>query len=180
VSVSSSVSLPGQPGAGRVELVPLGGDGKSAPHGCYFVRIEIAGDASGGSATADVTLDVRYTNLVAVFQMTVEAAAGAPLVSMVMSPDNASSSRPHWTIVSTVPQVTAATSFQANASFMWFPPPVYYAQEGFLAFATPNVGVGETYVLTAEIYTFDPDVRRLTPMPYLQLNVPGVSAPPAI
>ncbi len=180
MSVSINNTLPAQPSQGRTEFIPLGGDGRQAPLGCYLCRLEVDGDAGAGSAVLTLTLDVRYTNLVAVIQPAVEAAAGAPEMDLVLSPDSVASTRPQFNVVGTMPQVTAATSFGDNASFLWYPPPVYFSQEGLVAFATANVGALETYKLTVEVYVFHPDVRQLTPLPFLQMNVPGVSAPASI
>lgn len=180
MSLSSTVSLPAQPAAGRSEYIALGGDGKTAPMGCYFSRIQLVGDAGGGSITLHINLDPRFTNLVAVVNASVDGAAAAPEFSIVLTPDTVSSSRSQMTVCGTAPFVTDATSFTDNAAFLWYPPPIYYQQEGQVAFATANVSASELYKLTIEVYVFDSDVRRLTPLSILQMNVPGVSAPAAI
>ncbi len=161
-----------------MEYVPLGGDGRSAPMGCYFCRAEIAGDASGGNASIIINYDTRYTNLTAYLNLmiAVDAAAGDFLLG-TFTGQGASAAQPQ--IVGTIPQVATAVNTN-NGTFLWYPPPVFYQQEGQAFAVVPNVGVGETYKLAIEVLVFDPDVRRLTPLPLLMLNVPGVSAPAAI
>lgn len=140
----------------------------------------MVGDVSGGSVALTINLDPRYTNLLAVVNVSVDSAAAAPEFDVIVSPDAITSARTQFSVVGTMPFVADATSFTDNASFLWFPPPVYYQQEGVVAYAGENVGVLETYKLQIECYVFDADVRRLTPLPWLQMNVPGVSAPAAI
>ncbi len=178
MAVATTVSLPALPSQGAADYIPLGGDGKSAPHGCYFVRAEVAGDASSGNASITINLDVRYTNLVAYVNLliAVDAAAGDFLMLLGTGTGQAAASPQ---VVGTIPQV-ATTVNTNNGTFLWYPPPVFYQQEGQIFSSCPNVGVGETYKLAAEVLVFDPDVRRLAPLPWLMLNVPGVSAPAAI
>jgi len=178
VSVSSSVTLPAQPAAGITTFVPLGGDGKLAPQGCYFSRLEVAGDASGGNASVIISFDARYTNLVAYVNPTIQADAGAGDFAVVLQ-DASVPTGAVQQIVGTIPQV-AATVQTDNASFLWYPPPVYFQGNGLCQVTYPNVGVGETYKVTLEIYVFDINVRRLAALPLLQMNVPGVSAPAAV
>jgi len=161
-----------------MDFIPLGGDGKVAPSGCYFVRLEVDGDASGGNATLTINLDPRYTNLVAYVNLLiqVDAAAGDFLLGTFTGTGQAAAAPQ---VVGTIPQVATAVNSN-NGMFLWYPPPVFYQQEGQVFAAMPNVSATETYKLAAEIFIFDPDIRRLTPLPFLMMNVPGVSAPAAI
>ncbi len=178
MSVNAAVTLPAQPTQGTSVYEALGGDGRQAPHGCYFCTLEVAGDATGGVASMTITFDVRYTNLVAYMNLGIEADAGAgDFMLRLQGAANAFPPRPQ--IVGTIPQV-ASTLTADNAEFLWYPPPVFFQQQGIATASVPNVGVNETYKLQIEILVFDPDVRRLAPLPWLMLNVPGVSAPAAI
>ncbi len=178
MAVSSTVTLPALPAQGALQYIPLGGDGKTAPLGCYFVRLEIDGDAGGGNATMSINLDVRYTNLVAYVNLLiqVDAAAGDFMLGTFTGTGGAAASP---NIVGTIPQVATAVNSN-NGMFLWYPPPVFYQQEGQIFGVVPNVSATETYKLAAEILVFDADIRRLTPLPWLMQNVPGVSAPAAI
>ncbi len=178
MAVAIAVSLPSQPSQGAAEYVPLGGDGKAAPMGCYFVRAEVDGDASGGNATLTINLDPRYTNLVAFVNLKigVDATAGDFFLG-TFTGTGLDAAAPE--IVGTIPQVATSVNTN-NSSFLWYPPPVFYQQEGQVFAAVPNVGVLETYKLLVEVLIFDADVRRITALPFLMMNVPGVSAPAAI
>ncbi len=175
MSVSSDVTLPAQPAAGNTVWQPLGGDGTFSPHGCYISRNEIQGDASGGNATLRTTLDSRYTNLVAFVNARIQVDAAAGDFRLVVQP---TLTEEGVEVVGTMPQIS--TGFAANASFLWYPPPLYHPGTGVVLCGYPNVGVGELYQLVIQVYTFNIDIRRLTPLPFLQGNVPGVSAPAAV
>ncbi len=178
MAVSSTVTLPAQPTVGESAFTPLGGDGKLAPLGCYLTRINVVGDASGTTATLQINLDPRYTNLVAWVLVGAQAMAAAGEFEVRLL-DQAVPSVPTIDIVGTLPHVAEAT-FVNNASFLWYPPPVYFQQKGIIQSIVVNIDATETYKLTAQIYCFDANVLRLAPLPFLQWNVPGVSAPAAI
>lgn len=179
MSVSTTVILPAQPAQGETVYTPLGGDGRSAPLGCYFCRAEIEGDAGSGTAAITIELDRRYTNLITYlnFQINVDAAAGDFMMRVMRDPSGTQPDRAQ--IVGTIPQVPT-TLTQDNAAFLWYPPPVFFQGAGAGVASTLNVAATETYMLTAEVLVFDVDIRRLAPLPWLMLNVPGVSAPASI
>lgn len=176
MSVSASVTLPAQPAIGSSSYLPLGGNGKQAPHGCYVVEAGVVGDAGGGTASITVNLDTRYTNLVAYMNPQVISAAAAPDFHIFIGPGVSVGGAP-VTICGTMPHTVIGAP---NAAFLWYPPPMYFRQGGTMALTMLNVDVTETYSIVAQIYTFDPQVTLLTPLPLLQWNVPGVSAPAAI
>ncbi len=178
MAVATEVVLPAQPTTGRTVYTPLGGNGLTAPGGCYMVNAAIAGDASGGVATVGITGDPRYTNLFAWANLKTAASASANDFVCILE-ETSGSSVPNSLICGTMPQVAAA-SFGTNASFLWYPPPVYFKGAGRCGGQQPNVGAGETYFLTVQIYIFAIDVLQRTPLPFLQWNVPGVSAPAAV
>ncbi len=179
MSVNGVVTLPGQPDQGATVYMALGGDGTTAPLGCYFTTLEIEGDVSGGNAALTVTFDVRYTNLVAYMNLGIAADAAAGDFMMRLQNDALNTFPPRPQIVGTIPQVGTGVTTD-NAEFLWYPPPVFFQQAGIATASLPNVGVLETYKLQMEILVFHPDVRRITPLPWLMQNVPGVSAPAAI
>lgn len=177
MSVTSTVTLPAQPAQGALIYEPLGGDGRSAPLGCYFVRLEVDGDAGSGFANLTINFDPRYTNLVAFANLTIEADAAAGDFAMQLRTDAVTTAL--TLVCGTIPQVATTVSTD-NASFLWFPPPIYFKGQGTAIATMLNVGVNETYKLSLEIYVFDINVRQLAPLPILQMNVPGVSAPASI
>ncbi len=177
MSVSSSVTLPNQPAAGASVYTPLGGDGYTAPHACYLAQIIVAGDASGGTVLLEIQGDPRFTNVVAwINPLTITAAAAGEFQITLV--EHATSTLPPVAIVGTFPHV--AVGFGGNQAFLWYPPPLYFRGQGRIQLAQINVGVGESYRLRAQIYCFKIDVLQTTPLPILQMNVPGVSAPAAI
>ncbi len=179
MAVSSSVTLPANPTAGETLYIPLGGDGRSAPLGCYFCRVDLAGDASGGGALITINFDQRYTNLVAYANLRIQADAAAGDFSMQVVATSAAATADRVQIVGTIPQVATAVTGD-NGGFLWYPAPIFFQGRGSCLAQVPNVGALETYKLTVEVLCFDIDIRRLTPLPLLMLNVPGVSAPAAI
>lgn len=178
MSVSSSVQLPAQPASGRTVFTPLGGDGIGAPLACYLVDIDIAGDAGGGVASLQIFGDPRFTNLVA--WMNIKATSAATATDFLMQIEDAvSTTVPKPQIVGTLPQIDPSL-FGANAAFLWYPPPIYFPGTGNFQVVTENVDATEVYTLALQVYCFNVDVLQLTPLPFLQWNVPGVSAPAAI
>lgn len=176
MAVSATLTLPGQPASGNSIFEPLGGDGTRAPLGCYQSSVAVAGDAGGGNATLTINFDPRYTNLCAWINLTVASAAAAPDFQCRLH-GGTGTITPDVHVVGTMPHQAVETP---NAAFLWFPPPLYFIQLGQIRMSVLNVDVTETYTLITQIYCFHPEVTRITPLPLLQLNVPGVSAPAAV
>ncbi len=177
MAVALTLTLPAQPTDGTSTFTPLGGNGTQSPIGCYFTNMQLAGDASSGNAVLTMNLDPRYTNLIAFINMTAASAAVATdFQCRIEAVDG--SVLPNVVIVGTMPHIANQTS--PNAAFLWYPPPIYFIQNGSIRFITDNVDATEVYELTVQIYCFHPEVTRLTPLPMLQWNVPGVSAPASV
>lgn len=176
MAVSITLNVPDQPAQGGLEFLPLGGDGKTAPLGCYLLDAQIDGDASAGNAGININLDPRYTNLVAFINFQADSTTAGPEFILQLRQTGTGSTVTGPRIVGTAPQV----ALSGIASFLWYPPPIYYPGAGFISLTCLNVDATETYSINAEIYCFDIDVRKLAPLYLLQLNVPGVSAPAAI
>ncbi len=177
MSVSLSLTLPGQPAAGLARFTPLGGNGKQAPLGCYFVDAQLDGDASAGTASVVINTDPRYANLIAYANPVINVDAGAGDFLLRIATGSAGADIV-CTVVGTLPGISASVSTD-NSAFLWYPPP-FYLVDGNVTFIALNVAATETYILRAQIYCFDIDVTHLTPLPFLQMNVPGVSAPAAV
>ncbi len=65
MSVSGTVTLPAQPTVGETALIPLGGNGKEAPHSIWAVRVELASDATVVSSSSDHRRSARRGRRVA-------------------------------------------------------------------------------------------------------------------
>ncbi len=64
-AVTTTLTLPGQPAAGTVEYVPLGGDGFYSPIAAYsLANIGATGAVGGGALTVRVNMDTRYCSLI--------------------------------------------------------------------------------------------------------------------
>lgn len=179
MSVSSFVTLPAQPASGQSKFIPLGGDGSTSPLGCYLVELDLAGDAGGGTHLNGIIGDPRYTNLFAFGNAKVTSAAAAPdfLITLSDFSSGTQNQEPEISVVGSMPQTATGAP---NATFLWYPPPIYYQGVGVMQFIGPNVDVTETYTLYCEVYCFDINVKRLYPLNLLQLVVPGVSAPASV
>lgn len=179
MAVTATIQLPNQPAVGGAEFLPLGGDGTTAPLGCYLVTIGVVGDAGGGNANLAINLDRRYTNLIAWANPQVAVATAAPIMQLGIRATGGVTGTGDPTIVGTMPHDHAVFA-NPTSSFLWYPPPIYYVQRGSVHFTTANIAATETYTLVAQIYCFHPEVTRITPLSWLQQNVPGVSAPVSV
>lgn len=177
MTVSLAVTLPAQPatGAGTV-FTPFGGDGRSAPLGCYNVGMQLVGDAGGGNANLTVNFDPRYTSMVTWAQIGVlaDTAAGEFRLQIV----DTATSLPNVQVVGTLPGVVEAGASE-NSIFLWYPPPLYLNSTGSVNAIMLNVDATETYALDLEIYVFDRDVRQITSAQILNLTRIGVNNVPA-
>ncbi len=172
MSVTSAFILPAQPAAGVINWVPLGGDGVTAPLGYYEVDAQLVGDASGGIATIAVTFDGRYTNLLAWANLKIfdDTAAGEFSVDLTRG---AAFNGIHQ--VGTMPGITEAV-VTVNSSWLWYPPPQFYAGDGRLRAIWVNVDATETYVIQAQVFCYDRDVRNRMNMTWLHQITPSTNA----
>ncbi len=175
MAVASTITLPAQPSQGAVTWVPLGGDGVTAPIGYYDVDVQLVGDASGGNAVIAITFDARYTNLCAWANVKVFADTAAGEFSISMTRSGAFSG---LIIVGTLPGVTEGF-VTANSTYLWYPPPVFYAGDGRIQAFFLNVDATETYVMTLQVFAYNRDVRNRMNMTWLHQIAPSTNAPVA-
>ncbi len=160
MSVAFAVTLPLAPGTGILTYVPLGGDGFFAPFAAYsLTSLTLAGDASGGQAGMDITLDDRYTSLVAFLAPQVNQVTEADLVAQMRVVGNNSPS-----IVENITLLASAVT--SDSAALWIPPP-WICPGGSnvctASFVAPNVN-GDTSVLSALIYLFNIRAREESPV----------------
>ncbi len=175
MAVTSEITLPAQPGIGVVTWVPLGGDGVTAPIGYYDVVNQVVGDASGGNATCSVIFDGRYTSLLAWANPKIFADAAAGEFSMDLTRSSAFNG---LNVVGTFPGVAEAF-VTANSSYLWYPPPIFFAGDGRVRFNALNVDATETYVLQCQVFAYDRNVRNRMNMTWLHQLIPSTNAPVA-
>lgn len=174
MSVSLTVTLPSQPATGTGSLfTPFGGDGKAAPIGVYDVNMILVGDAGGGTATLEILMDRRYMSMVCYAQASVTADAAAGEFQLQLT--NNVVAVPNIRVVGTLPGV-AETFTAVNSVFLWYPPPVWFNQDGRLSARYVNVDATETYNLDASILVFDRNVRQLTALQFLAQTRVGVNS----
>ncbi len=141
MSVSSEITLPAQPGVGRVDWVPLGGDGVTAPQGYYDIDVQLVGDASGGTASIVVNFDIRYTSLISFVNAKIEADTAAGEFSLDLERSAGISGGVH--VVGTFPGITEGVVL-VNSAYLWYPPPIFYAGDGRARFFCVNVDATST------------------------------------
>lgn len=176
MSLLSTTQLPAQPTVGTTVWVPLGGDGVTAPLGYYDVQSRLVGDAGGGSASIQVIFDTRYTNLMSFANIGVQADTAATEFSLDFQKSSAALTSIQ--INGTMP-FTLEASFTQNSSYMWYPPPVFFAGDGQVLFRTVNEDATETYSLTLQVFAYNRDVRNRMNMTWLHQISPSVNAPTA-
>lgn len=177
MSVAAVINLPDEPAVGQSTYIPLGGNGTMAPFGCYIGEYGVAGDGSGGTASVNVNMDPRYTNLIVFCNGRAISAAAATEFYMQVVDADTSNRQARVSIVGTMPHSTVIDS--GHSDFLWYPPPILFQQSGNCRLICPNIDT-ETYSITMECYVFVADIRRIAPLPLLLMNVPGVSAPASV
>jgi len=160
MSVQEVFTLPNQPSDGTVEFIPLGGDGFTSPIGFYQLRdIQLAGDASGGSAQFLVTMDDRYVSLVSFVTGQVVQATGADVDFRWFLSGTFIA-----TVIESGTDVNPSSTLGDTPGHTWFPPPLLLPGGGAVGTATirwPNVNT-EIYDISAHIFLFNIRVREFT------------------
>jgi len=163
VSVTSSFTLPAQPATGAAIQVPLGGDGFAAPHSAVVLRnVNLAHDASGGSAIMETILDDRYVSLVSYMAMFIDQAT--ELAEVVRAEIVGATSPILRENIALVPNATLS-----DTAGVWYPPPWVLpgtSNRCILRYTAVNVD-GDTSFQNALIYQFDIRVRELTNVGFL-------------
>ncbi len=162
MSVSSSFSIPAQPTDGSLRLNPLGGDGYSAPQSMYVIdKFKVTDDASGGTATLDITMDPQFQAVLSLVSVNIGSpAADRDLrIDMYLRGDDDPFS------------VHGLVDWQADigADLMFSPPPLF--DLGQLVLVTDNVDT-ETLVLQAIILNFKRDAFQRVPLNVLLASLP--------
>jgi len=163
MAVDNSFTLPDQPLVsvfGTSTYVALGGDGLSSPRGAYSIRsARITGDASGGLAAINVTMDNRFTSLIQYVTGQVDEVAAATDFKWVITSDSQASA------IDIGSDVNRDTDFFANAGHTWMPPAILLPgnENSRLIMEWPNV-LNDTFFLDTLIFLFDIDVRQKAPI----------------
>ncbi len=166
MAVLASVDLPAQPTTGDVHVLPLGGNGWSAPHSATVVRVALASDVSGGVSQIKIVLDPRYVSLIAWMNTTIAAGASA-----VANRQGVVESATDLVVNGKACDYGAITGVE-NCSKLWMPPgcmctnTVLGSGYPYIVSESPNVN-GQTHTLRARILNFDKQAAQRTPLPML-------------
>jgi len=170
VAVTNAIVLP----VGGV-FVPLAGDGIVAPFAMYATTQTVVMDASGGLASAIISLDSRYCSMVTVLGWTVAGAAADVeyAISISRAPNGQSAAvGVHGTLENT----TLGAALAVSVRGFWSPPAMILGPgDG----SNPAIGLnldnidGDTLVFDTQILLWDINVRNLTPWQVLAAAMPG-------
>lgn len=161
MSVSESIVLPAQPSSGKVVDQGLAGSGYWSPHSETQIRIILAGDASGGTASMTFQWDPRWTSML---QWVSFGASGisADVVATISYRITANLGC-GGTVTAVAPPTTGF-----NAQAVWCPPP-QLASVPTIGGTQPNLRIvcdntdGDTFQLDASLLNFAKDVRNIVP-----------------
>lgn len=172
MAITVVLNIPGQPAAGALELVPLGGNGYTSPHSFYAFEVISAGDVSGGTNLVYVRPDERYTSLVPYVMTRVTGLAADVVVEVVIAATALDRV--------TQDQTIAFTTSNFAGHLVWRPPPMIIQTPGrtgsvdtpWLRWETANVD-GEGLNCIGRIYNFAIDVREKISLPVILSSIPS-------
>lgn len=174
MSVAVTLTLPNQPGTGRVRYSPLGGNGRSSPSKICDFNVVLAGDASGGTATLTVEMDRTYSGVPALLRC-VKGALTPAGFNFGIAPTGDGG----FTYAITL---NAVAGFDGGgASAIWAPPPMYMEQEGpsgaapFIVVVSDNVDA-ETTTFRGQILLFELRARDTAPLEDIYASLPRAGA----
>lgn len=177
MSIATTVALPNQPTTGAVNAIPLGGDGKWAPHSAYSVYVQSDGDGSGGVNDLTVRLDPQYTQVVSY----VDIRASGVSADHEFRAEIACTPTEIFMRFGDLTYKPAGASAGAVAGFIWTPPAVVCSagvgdptDPPYVKVRTENTN-GVSIFMTARIYNFDKRARELSPLPWLFDSFPRAS-----
>jgi len=172
MAVTKQYFFPDTPASGdTVELVPLAGNGYTAPHSYYAFEINANGDVSGGALIIQIRFDQRYTSIVP--YMTARTNDNAADVDAQMSIVSTNIDR----VVNNFTLVFENATLSSDVT--WEPPPIIVPglpRETLLTapwarFLTVNVNT-ENYNFFGRIYNFKIDALKHTALPVLLSVLP--------
>ncbi len=164
MAVTQSVVLPAQPAAGSSRLIGLSGNGFDYPRSMYEVQNQVAGDATAGLVTLNITTDPRYVSIIYHVELVVLGAAAAQDYFLQMSMRDSGVSVTH---VGQTIQNSVQTLTPGNA---WWDPPALLPAET-LTSVVANVN-GDTTLLKTWVYNFDINALTNVPLPLLLASLP--------
>jgi len=163
VTVAETLSLTDQPSTGQIKLVPLGGNGVSAPKSMYEVQATLAHDASGGIVAFTLTRDERFASICTLMNgKVIGAAAGVEMLFTMRSESDGPVANG---FANAVPISTVGSSSIA----VWNPPPIMTMTTWSLHQNNVN---GDSLDFAGWFYNFDVRILELSPMWRILANLP--------
>lgn len=169
MSVSTTLTLPSQPGTGTLTFIPLGGNGFTSPRSAQLVTVELDSDASGGTNKITVITDPRWENMIVWMAMELDSSTAAVDFQFGQLPRGAP-----LQAVMKHRGVTDFSALEGVDSAIWTPPSV--PNISFFEVLTDNVDATETLALKAYILNFDINSTHTVPLHLLLANVPRISS----
>lgn len=188
MSTQLQYSLPDDPPAGvTIEIVPLGGDGMSAPQSAYSVKAELAGDSSNGFIGIEVAFDPQYCALVQYLSWSWKPFTGSAdqsghVRAAVRNRKDGEVAQQNFYqgyFTGSGSSGEIVDTFGHNGT--WNPPGILatydrtissFSDKPRLSVQCPNQGTSDELVLTARILNFDRRARELTPLSVLLASLP--------
>lgn len=167
MAVTSTITLPAQPGAGSSRLVVLAGDGRISPKSMYEVQVQLAGDVSGGLSTITVNFDPRYECWIKRMELSVLAAAANETYQMTQRVAGSGFN-------STISGQTfrnAVSGFTPGAAW-WDPPFLLPIDQATCIIANTD---GDTHVLTLWIANFNVNASHTVRLGVINDSIRGGS-----
>lgn len=166
MAINVDVDLQDQPASGLIQIVPLAGNGYTAPKSMYLVDVDLTQDASGGVAAIRVTRDDRFEHICAVMSADNNNSSAVAIqfdIQLVRAPAGPSYN------VSKIPSLSPGVKNLA----MFIPPPLINP----VTFNVRCTNV-DTFVLRATmvIYNFNINASKVTPLSVLLASMPAAGS----
>ncbi len=167
MAVTVDVDLQEQPASGLIQIVPLAGNGYTAPKSMYLVDVNLTQDGSGGVAAIRVTRDDRFEHIVAIMagNNTNTSVVAIQFDIQLVRTDNPGPGGPSFSI-SKIPSLSPGVKQLS----VFIPPPLINP----VTFNCRCTNV-DTFTLTTTmvIYNFNIDASKITPLSVLLASIPS-------
>lgn len=172
MAVTKEFFFPDTPAAGdNVELVPLAGNGYTAPHSYYAFDIQADGDATGGSLIVQIRFDERYTSIMPYVMDRTNSIAANVTIQFLLASTN---------VDLLVEDGVLVFSASLPSDFTWEPPPLIIQGQPrqasgltfpYIRLETANVD-SEDHQVFGRVYNFKIDALKHVALPVLLSVLP--------
>lgn len=167
MSVTSTVTFPGQPADGITHVQPLGGNGFHSPKSSVYCEASQAGDATGGVNQITFEFDSDHMTMVHWIGIRQNGASADSqgLVNHIFD-------TPADMNLLTVVPLAFDGGLSGGSYGMYRPPPIVAPPKPnppSCVVSVPNVNL-ETLFVHFYAFEFNPNAAQVTPFPYLSSN----------